>query len=123
MHKVAGVRKETNPIIQSSPKDGRIGTISPHKIMRIYVKDPQRIGVIWLKRVATTKEGLVPQLAILTEYQTNEFRELFEENEATDLAEHQDWDHEIVLEDGAKLSLGGMYPISPEHDAKLRDYL
>ncbi|KAL6171371.1 hypothetical protein ACJQWK_02391 [Exserohilum turcicum] len=46
VHKVARVQKETNPIIQSSPKDGRIGTISPHKIMRIYVKDPQRIGVI-----------------------------------------------------------------------------
>ena len=40
VHKVAGVRKETNPVIQSSPKDGRIGTISPHKIARIYVKDP-----------------------------------------------------------------------------------
>ncbi|KAH7551044.1 reverse transcriptase [Bipolaris maydis] len=45
------------------------------------------------------------------------FKELFEENEATDLAEHQDWDHEIILEEGAKLSPGGMYPIAPEHDA------
>ena len=62
-------------------------------------------------------------MAILIEYQTNEFRELFKENEAIDLAEHQDWDHKIVLKDGAKLSLGGMYPISPKHDAKLRDYL
>ena len=62
-------------------------------------------------------------MAIPTEYQTDEFRELFKENEATDLAEHQDWDHEIILEEGAKLSLGGMYPIAPKHDAKLRDYL
>ena len=41
-----------------------------------------------MQQVATTKEGLAPQLAIPTEYQTNEFRELFEENEATDLAKH-----------------------------------
>ena len=46
VHKVARVQKESNPIIQSSPKDGRIGTISPHKIARIYVKDPWKVGVI-----------------------------------------------------------------------------
>ena len=43
-----------------------------------------------MRRVATKEDRLAPQLAILTEYQTNKFRELFEENEATDLAEHQD---------------------------------
>ncbi|KAH7563016.1 reverse transcriptase [Bipolaris maydis] len=133
VHKVAGARrKEMRPIIQSSPQDGRIGQISPHKIARIYAKDPQRVGVIWIRQVATTKEGPVPQdattkddplLAIPAEYRTQEFKELFEENEATDLAEHQDWDHEIILEEGAKLSPGGMYPIAPEHDAELRDYL
>ncbi|KAH7556815.1 reverse transcriptase [Bipolaris maydis] len=133
VHKVAGARrKEMRPIIQSSPQDGRIGQISPHKIARIYAKDPQRVGVIWIRQVATTKEGPVPQvaptkdeplLAIPAEYRTREFKELFEENEATDLAEHQDWDHEIILEEGAKLSPGGMYPIAPEHDAELRDYL
>ncbi|EMD85667.1 hypothetical protein COCHEDRAFT_1219010 [Bipolaris maydis C5] len=68
------------PIIQSSPQDGRIGQISPHKIARIYAKDPQRD--------ATTKDD--PLLAIPAEYRTQEFKELFEENEATDLAEHQD---------------------------------
>jgi hypothetical protein len=121
--KVAGVRREMRPIIQSSPKDGRIGQISPHKIARIYAKDPRKVGVIWIRRVATTKDGPLPQLAIPTEYQSDEFRELFEENEATDLAEHQEWDHEIILEEGAKLSPGGMYPIAPEHEAELRDYL
>ena len=68
------------------------------------------------------KEGPL-LLKIPKEYQTDEFRELFKENEATDLAEHQDWDHEIILEEGAKLTLGGMYPIAPEHDAKLKEYL
>ncbi|KAI1675992.1 hypothetical protein KJE20_14428 [Pyrenophora tritici-repentis] len=109
--KVAGVRHEIRPINQSSPQDGRFGKISPHKIARIYAKDPQSVGVIWIRRVATTKEGPVPQvaptkdeplLAIPAEYRTREFKELFEENEATDLAEHQDWDHEIILEEGAK---------------------
>ena len=78
MHKVARARrKEMRPIIQSSPREGRIGQISPHKIARIYAKDPQKVGVIWIRQVATTKEGLVPQdatvkddplLVILIEY-------------------------------------------------------
>ena len=89
MHKVARVRRETRPTNQSSPQDGRFGKISPHKIRRIYEKDPQKVGVIWIRRVATTKEGPLP-LEIPGEYQTNEFKELFEENEATDLADYQD---------------------------------
>ncbi|KAK1911183.1 hypothetical protein P3342_011785 [Pyrenophora teres f. teres] len=120
--KVAGVRKETGPTIQSSPRNGRIGTISPHKIARIYEKDPQKLGVIWIRQVATTKEGPVP-LNIPEEYRTNEFRELFEETEATELAEHQEWDHEILIEDGAKLVPGPMYPVAPEHEAELREYI
>ncbi|RAR00628.1 reverse transcriptase domain protein [Stemphylium lycopersici] len=57
------------------------------------------------------------------EYDTNEFRELFEETEATELAEHQEWDHEIYIQEGAKLVLGPMYPIAPEHEPELREYL
>ncbi|KAH7551149.1 reverse transcriptase [Bipolaris maydis] len=119
VHKVAGVRRETRPTDQRAHPDGRFGVISPHKIARIYAKDPQRVGVIWIRQVATTKEGPVPQvasandeplLAIPAEYRTSEFKET-------------DWDHEIILEEGAKLSPGGMYPIAPEHDAELRDYL
>jgi hypothetical protein len=41
--KIAGVRKAG---IQSSPKKGRIGRISFHKIMRIYKKTPEEVGVI-----------------------------------------------------------------------------
>ncbi|KAK1918666.1 hypothetical protein P3342_001715 [Pyrenophora teres f. teres] len=91
-------------------------------IARIYEKDPQKIGVIWIRQVATTKEGPVP-LNIPEEYRTNEFRELFEETEATELAEHQEWDHEILIEDGAKLVPGPMYPVAPEHEAELREYI
>ena len=123
MHKVARVQHETRPTNQRATQNRRFGMISPHKIARIYTKNPQSIEVIQIRQIATTKEGSVPQLAILTEYQTDEFRELFEENKATDLAEHQDWDHEIILKKEAKLSPGGMYPIAPEHDTKLRDYL
>ena len=122
VHKVAGVRRETRLTNQSLPQDGRFGKISPYKIRRIYEKDPQKVGVIWIRRVATTKEGPL-LLEILREYQTDEFKELFEENEAIDLADYQDWDHEIILDEGAKLSLGLMYPIAPEYDAELRDYI
>jgi hypothetical protein len=118
---VAGVRRKSSPTVQSSPMLGRIGEISPHKIKRIYEKDPQRVGVIWIRNVASKKDE--PRPTIPAEYDTDEFRELFEENEATDLAEHQDWDHEITIEEGAKLTPGGMYPISPEHDAELKEYL
>ncbi|USP73296.1 Reverse Transcriptase [Curvularia clavata] len=128
--RVAGVRHEIRPTNQCTTRDGRFGKISPHKIARIYAKDPQQVGVIWLRRVVPKKDRPLPQekpkdvlLDIPKEYRTNEFKELFEENEATDLAEHQDWDHEIILEDGAKLTPGGMYPISPEHDAELKEYL
>jgi predicted aspartyl protease len=89
VHKVARVRRETRPTNQSSPQDGRFGKISPYKIRRIYEKDPQKVGVIWIRRVTTTKEGPL-LLEIPREYQTDEFKELFEENEATDLADHQD---------------------------------
>ena len=76
-----------------------------------------------MRQVATKEDRLALQLAILIEYQTNEFRELFKENKAIDLVEHQEWDHKIVFKDRAKLSLGGMYPILPKHNAKLWEYL
>ena len=44
--KVARVQQETRPTNQSSPKNGRFSKISPHKIARIYAKDPQQVGVI-----------------------------------------------------------------------------
>ena len=122
VHKVARVRRETRLTNQSLPQDRRFGKISPYKIKRIYKKDPQKVGVIQIRRVATTKEGPL-LLETLREYQTDEFKELFEENEAIDLADYQDWDHEIILDEGAKLSLGLMYLIAPKHDAELRDYI
>jgi hypothetical protein len=110
--KVANVRRKSSPTVQSSPQTGRIGKISPHKISRIYEKDPQNVGVIWIRKVAPTKDEPLP--AIPKEYDTDEFRELFEETEATELADHQEWDHEIYLEEGAKLSPGPMYPVSQD---------
>ncbi|EFQ90025.1 hypothetical protein PTT_13482, partial [Pyrenophora teres f. teres 0-1] len=32
-------------------------------------------------------------------------------------------DHEILIEDGAKLVPGLMYLVAPEHEAKLREYI
>ena len=110
--KVANVRRVSSLAIQSSPQIGRISKISPHKIARIYEKDPQRVGVIWIRKVAPTKDEPLP--TIPKEYDTDEFRELFEETKATELAEHQEWDHEIYLEEGAKLTPGSMYPVSQD---------
>ena len=76
-----------------------------------------------MRQVATKEDRLALQLAILTKYQTNEFRELFKENKAIDLVEYEDQDYKIVFEDKAKLSLREMYPISPKHNDKLQDYL
>jgi hypothetical protein len=118
--KVANVRK-SSPTIQSSPQTGRIGKISPHKIARIYEKDPQNIGVIWIRSVASKTDGHRP--TIPKEYDTDEFRELFGETEATELADHQEWDHEIHLEEGAKLSPGPMYPVSQDQEEELRKFL
>jgi hypothetical protein len=77
--KVANVRRKSSPTIQSSPPTGRIGRISPHKISRIYEKDPKQVGVIWIMRITSTKDESPP--AIPKEYDTDEFRELFEETE------------------------------------------
>ena len=122
VHKVARVRRETRPTNQSSPQDRRFGKISPYKIRRIYKKDPQKVGVIQIRRVATTKEGPL-LLEILREYQTNKFKELFKENKAIDLVDYQDQDYKIILDKGAKLSLGLMYLVAPKYDAKLQDYI
>lgn len=122
MHKVARVRRETRLTNQSLPQDRRFSRILPYKIRRIYKKDPQKVEVIQIRRVATIKEGPLP-LEILREYQTDKFKELFKENKATDLADYQDQDYKIILDKGAKLSLGLMYLIVPKYNAKLRDYI
>jgi hypothetical protein len=85
--KVTGVRRrDKSPTTKSSTLDGTVGKISTHKIRRIYEKDPQNVGVIWVRRIEVVKTEPLPTL--LKEYDTDEFRELFEETEATDLAEH-----------------------------------
>jgi hypothetical protein len=120
--KVAGVRiRDKSPTTKSSTLDGTVGKISTHKIRRIYEKDPQQIGVIWVRKAAVWKTE--PSTTLPKEYDTDEFRELFEETEATDLADHQDWDHEIHLEDGAKLKPGQMYPVSQDQEEEVRKFL
>ena len=76
-----------------------------------------------MRQVATKEDRLALQLAILIEYQTNEFRELFKENKAIDLADYQNQNYEIILNKGAKLSLKLIYPIAPKYNTKLRDYI
>ena len=120
--KVAGVQHKKRPTNQSLLQDRRFGSILLYKIARIYAKDPQKIEVIQIRRVATIKKGLL-LLEILQEYQTDKFKELFEENKATNLADHQEQDHEIILDKEARLSLELMYLIAPKHNTKLQNYI
>ncbi len=133
---VQGVRHHRlSPEIQCTTRNGRIGKISPHKIRRIYEKNPRKVGVIWIRKVDTKKGGppittlevspdkVGPWTTIPDEYNTEEFQELFEENEATELANHQEWDHEIHLEEGARLRPGPIYPLSADQQEELRTYI
>jgi hypothetical protein len=126
-YKEAGQRRSI-PKNQCTTRRGRFEKISPHKIARIYEKDPQQVGVIWVRKVATPKQDepspTVPgkdDLKIPHEYE--EFRDLFEEHDDTDLPQHQDWDHEIILEEDAKLKPGRMYPLSHDQQEELRKYI
>ena len=93
----AGQRR---PMKQSSTQDGCFSKISLHKIIRIYKKNPQRVQAIIIRQVDARQSGPIgnhktPEKDdvwenVPKEYQTNEFRELFEENEATDLPQHQE---------------------------------
>ena len=128
--KVANVRRSETKI-QCTPRGGWIGEISPQRIARIHAKDPSKIGVIWIRKVAarTAPEPKLPEqrkdvktlLTIPPEYE--EFRSLFEENDETDLPDHQEWDHEIHLEEGAKLIPGRTYPLSADRQEALREYI
>jgi len=122
-----GIR-ETNQKIQCTPADRGIEFVKPGKIARIYQKDPKSIGVIWVRRVAAPekeeprpKVPATSKLRIPTEYE--EFRELFEEHDETDLPERQEWDHKIELEEGAKLRPGPIYPLSHNQQEALKEQL
>lgn len=117
---IAGVRRK-GPRIQSSPNTGRIGRISAHKIGKIYEKRPSDVGVIWIRQVASPDDGLSTKIP--KGYGYEEFQELFEENMEHDLADHQEWDHEIHLEDGAKLRPGPIYPLTQDQQEELRAYI
>ena len=58
--KVANVRR-SEPKIQCTPRGGWIGEISPQRIARIHAKDPSKIGVIWIRKVAA-RTALEPKL-------------------------------------------------------------
>lgn len=119
--RIAGTRKTST---QSSPTTGRVGRISLHKIMRICAKRPEEVGIFWLRRVDTNKAKEPSEDSkrqIPEEYK--EYAALFEENEATALAKHQQWDHEIPLEEGVKLKPGPMYPLTRDQADELKRYI
>jgi hypothetical protein len=115
--------------IQCTPKQGRISMISAQKIARIYEQRPTDVGVLWVRQITQDKgkkprkeepeESKTPRLP--PEYQ--EFEHLTKETKDGDLAEHQEWDHEIHLEEGAKLRPGPIYQLTYEQSEELKKYI
>ena len=60
-------------------------------------------------------------LQLPSEYK--EYQEMFEETVITTLPEHQEWDHEIPLEDRKKPTHSPIYTLSAKELEALRDYL
>jgi hypothetical protein len=97
-----------------------ISQISLSQIMAIYQKQPQSVGMIWVRRVGADTEG-DSHMNIPNEYQ--EYQWLFEENIEEALPDHQDWDHKIPLKEGTKLRPEPLRPLSREQHEELKQYL
>ncbi|KAK3204109.1 hypothetical protein GRF29_106g1840700 [Pseudopithomyces chartarum] len=125
--RVAGVRRsQTGSKVQHKPQEEgtnqktTIQQVSPCKFAKIYKKDPQKVGVIWIRRSELQKEGQ-ETLSIPKEYQ--DFAELFHEKDGETLPKHQEWDHEIHLQDGAKLHPERLRPLSRDQQEELIEWL
>jgi hypothetical protein len=77
--------------------------------------------MIWIRRVQSTPKIQKKKTVIPDEYA--EFKPLFEENIKEALAEHQEWDHEIELVEGAKLKPGPIYPLTRDQQEELKKYI
>ena len=83
--------------------------------------------VAWMKpqtqQLCTTQDAVgktqAPQLP--SEYK--EYQEMFEETAIVTLPEHQEWDHEIPLEDRKKPTHSPIYTLSAKELEALRNYL
>ena len=64
-------------------------------------------------------ETQAPQLP--SEYK--DYQEMFGEEAVVTLPEHQEWDHEILLEDRKKPTYSPIYTLSAKELEALRDYL
>lgn len=120
-------RKEAFPCLE-------INVISPRKIGQLLRKDPDSVHYLWISNEQrelatvttvdkTTREKTLPEAHELPrEYK--EFRDLFEEKPAHEsLPKHQDWDHEIPIEDGKKPGYGPIYSLNERELQELRGYI
>ena len=83
--------------------------------------------VAWMKprtqQLCTTQDAVGETQAPQLRSEYKEYQEMFEETAIATLPEHQEWDHEIPLEDGKKPTHSPIYALSAKELEALRDYL
>jgi len=93
---------------------------SMRAIQRIQRRNPEQICSLWMRPVSLNAISEKPDIP--AEY--DEFKNMFV-NHTKDLPlpQHEEWDHEIVLEPGTKPTFGPIYSLSAKELEVLREYL
>ena len=116
--------KKSTPKQRETPMI-EICKISQKQISKIQQQEPQKVLIVWIKPVSgqlnATQEEDEAQAKIPRDYQ--EFYTMFKEEAHEKLPEHQDWDHEIPIEEGKKPTYGPIYALSETELKALREYL
>ena len=112
-----------------TPKQGKtpmieICKLSQKQMKKIQQQEPQKVLMVWIKPVLgqlnATQEEDEARAKIPRDYQ--EFCEMFKEEAHEKLPEHQDWDHEIPIEERKKPTYGPIYALSETEIKALREY-
>jgi transposase InsO family protein len=110
-----GIQNEQQPHEEqrelSTTKNGASKRIEPHGAERSQL----------VRGTPQENEQKTTELQVPDEY--SEFRHLFEEQQQETLPQHQEWDHEIVLEEGKKPKHGPIYRLSVSELEALKEYL
>lgn len=138
--KTQHAQEEDDPSLQTKRTHARhrhpkqkldISTISQRGIERARRKG-QAVGQLQYRPIVKTDRqqlGQPRQVAELEEQATSvpkeyeEFRELFLERPATELPDHQPWDHRIPLKEGEELKFRPIYSLSQQQLEVLLEYL
>ena len=118
MSKKSTLKQGKTPMIE-------ICKISQKQMRKIQQQEPQKVLIVWIKPLSgqlnATQEEDKAQAKIPRDYQ--EFYTMFKEEAHEKLSKHQDWDHEIPIEEGKKPTYGPIYALSETELKALREYL